>query len=193
MIDAQSMQSIISVNRYFCNGQTDGRRYQNTDMAAKGSEDLSTFGKRLRSARKERKMSQTVLGGRVGLSQSVISDLETGESHDTTKILELAHECQVHADWLKKGRGPRRLSDAAQPANGTISISDQQRRRRAVVSPLLSELRKMTTRLPVDQRTQVVSLMSMYLAADRDNPLVLADICAHFGEELPAKQAKAAS
>lgn len=61
---------------------------------------------RLKSARKAKKFSQAEVAERIdGLSQSAYSQLESGKSKTTTKMIELARLFGVNADWLATGQG----------------------------------------------------------------------------------------
>lgn len=61
---------------------------------------MEISGARLRSRRKNLRLSQADLGRMVGLSQKAISDLETGETLETTKLHALAQACGVSPEWL---------------------------------------------------------------------------------------------
>lgn len=65
---------------------------------------------RLKSARKAKKFSQAEVAERIdGLSQSAYSQLESGKSKTTTKMIELARLFGVNADWLATGQGEMSL------------------------------------------------------------------------------------
>lgn len=74
------------------------------------TEQLLTFGERLKSARKAAKMSQAALAARSGISQPTISGIENGEQQGTTAAPQLAAALRVGALWLSDGRGPRHPS-----------------------------------------------------------------------------------
>lgn len=105
--------------------------YQHSDTM-----ELATFGDRLRDARREAKLTQQALSKRAGLSQSVISEIETGEYATSGQTAQLAAACGVRPLWLAEGRGPRYPegprqagSDAAsapvlRPSFGRVSVSD---------------------------------------------------------------------
>lgn len=65
------------------------------------------IGQRIKSARNDAKMTQGQLGAKVGMSQSAISELETGESASSTLIASLAAALGVNALWLETGKGDR--------------------------------------------------------------------------------------
>ena len=66
---------------------------------------MNSFGNRLRQARIVAKLSQATLGKKVGLSQSVISDLESGAQAETALNVQLAVACAVDPVWLVMGLG----------------------------------------------------------------------------------------
>lgn len=103
------MATMLSASRYLCNRPADWFEYQNPDMGQ--GDDLATLGGRLRAARREKKLGQIALARLAGVSQSVISDLERNEIHETAKILQIARAVGVHARWLQERVGPRRLTD----------------------------------------------------------------------------------
>lgn len=66
------------------------------------------IGIRLKHARKLRALTQPELATRSGLSQSTISELETGESHSPwgVNLVRLAQALDISANWLATGKGP---------------------------------------------------------------------------------------
>lgn len=84
------------------------------------SEDLATLGGRLRAARREKKLGQIALARLAGVSQSVISDLERNEIHETARILQIARAVGVHPRWLQERVGPRRITDQDLEARGEL-------------------------------------------------------------------------
>lgn len=75
-------------------------------------EDLSTFGGRLRAARKARKMNQQKLAKAVGISQSVISDIERGVIAESVHVVQLSRVLGVNPLWLEASRGPRSATES---------------------------------------------------------------------------------
>lgn len=65
-----------------------------------------SIGSRIKEARKQAKLSQSALAQKVGMSQSALSELETGESSGTTLLASLAAALGVNALWLETGKGP---------------------------------------------------------------------------------------
>src|SRR5574343_386140 len=66
--------------------------------------ELKTFAERLRFARKRARMTQAQLAERVGVSQAIISQLETGAYDKTVYAAQLAFACDVPAAWLAAGK-----------------------------------------------------------------------------------------
>lgn len=61
---------------------------------------------RLKTARKAKKLSQAEVAEHIdGLSQSAYSQLESGKSRTTTKLIELASLFGVNTNWLATGQG----------------------------------------------------------------------------------------
>jgi transcriptional regulator with XRE-family HTH domain len=66
---------------------------------------FTTLAQRLTWARKRARMSQTALAEAVGVSQTMISQLESGERKSSTAIASLANLLHVPALWLERGVG----------------------------------------------------------------------------------------
>ncbi|VVE68899.1 XRE family transcriptional regulator [Pandoraea anapnoica] len=84
------------------NRQTDVGLYKNAYMTT-----LSTFGRRLRYARKAAGLTQKELADKVGLKQATISELETDEYSGSAKTAAMAEVLGVTALWLAEGKGNR--------------------------------------------------------------------------------------
>ncbi len=84
------------------NRQTDVGLYKNAYMTPH-----STFGRRLRDARKAAGLTQKELADKVGLKQATISELETGEYLGSSKTAAMAEVLGVTALWLAEGKGNR--------------------------------------------------------------------------------------
>lgn len=67
----------------------------------------STFGERLKAARKAAGLSQKQLASKVRMSQSNLSDMERDKAAGSSFTPKLAHILKVRAFWLAEGRGPR--------------------------------------------------------------------------------------
>ncbi|MCO1402857.1 helix-turn-helix domain-containing protein [Burkholderia multivorans] len=84
----------VSVNR-----QTDADLYKNSYMS------FTTYGKRLRAARKDARLTQKQLADKVGLKQATISELENDEYDGSAKTAAIADVLGVNALWLAEGKG----------------------------------------------------------------------------------------
>lgn len=64
------------------------------------------IGERIKTARKMRGLTQTMLSDLIGLSQSAVSEWESGRTDPTTdSLLSLATSLNVSFEWLATGRG----------------------------------------------------------------------------------------
>jgi phage repressor protein C with HTH and peptisase S24 domain len=72
---------------------------------------MSTLKDRMKSARKHANLTQRELAVRVGVSQPVISQLESGENLQSVHLVRIAAACGVQPQWLADGDGPM-LSEA---------------------------------------------------------------------------------
>lgn len=72
-----------------------------------------TIGMRLKKARVNHvpPLSQKNVADRSGISQPVISDLERGRLHSTTKLAELATAVNVNVMWLATGVGEMKSAE----------------------------------------------------------------------------------
>lgn len=68
---------------------------------------MTTLGSRVRGLRKARGMTQVQLARSVGVSQSAISDIESGDTKVTLgpTMAALCAALHTNADWLQEGRG----------------------------------------------------------------------------------------
>ena len=66
---------------------------------------MSTLKDRMKSARKHAGLTQRELAVRVGVSQPVISQLESGENLQSVHLLRIASACNVRPEWLADGKG----------------------------------------------------------------------------------------
>ncbi|OON34642.1 transcriptional regulator [Izhakiella australiensis] len=71
----------------------------------------TTLAERLKSARKEKSLSQKALGEIVGVSQAAIQKIEVGKARETTKLTELARALEVRPEWLSSGEGDMRQTE----------------------------------------------------------------------------------
>lgn len=95
------------VNRY-----SDGVLRENIGM---------TIGMRIKASRERASLTQPQLAKAVGMSQSALSELESGASKTTGKLAAIAKECGVNAYWLETGKGSMipELAPAATATNVT--------------------------------------------------------------------------
>ena len=84
--------------------------------------DTLTFGQRLKDARKKAKLSQETVAKKVGMAQSLISELENNLYPTSGFTIKLAHLYKVNARWLADGEGPRDIS--ASEAMGDAEVLD---------------------------------------------------------------------
>lgn len=70
---------------------------------------MTTFGQRVREARKEAKLTQPQLAKAAGLSQTTISDIERGRNNGSSEVTSLARALNVTPEWLAEGRLPKRI------------------------------------------------------------------------------------
>lgn len=73
---------------------------------------MKHFSDRLRHARLQRGFSQAELARLCNLSQSAISNYESGTRRDARETLDLAKALNISAQWLKNGLGNMELSAA---------------------------------------------------------------------------------
>ena len=60
---------------------------------------------RIKAARKHAKLTQPKLAALVGVTQTTISELETGKSQSSSNTATIAAACGVNAVWLERGIG----------------------------------------------------------------------------------------
>jgi phage repressor protein C with HTH and peptisase S24 domain len=80
-----------------------------TNIFNNDNDYMSTFGERLRLARKENGLSQAALGKLVGVKQPTIAELEA-EGKGSSKASLLAKALNVNPVWLTDGTGKKELS-----------------------------------------------------------------------------------
>lgn len=66
---------------------------------------MSLLKDRMKQARKHAGLTQKDLAAVVGVSQPVISQLESGENLQSVHLLKIAHACRVNPAWLAEGVG----------------------------------------------------------------------------------------
>lgn len=68
---------------------------------------MQTLGTRLKAEREKRGWTQEVLARKAGVGATTITDIETGRSRATTKLVDIARALAVNPQWLETGKGPR--------------------------------------------------------------------------------------
>jgi len=106
---------------------------------------MSLLKERLKEARLEAKLTQQALGDRVGVPQSTIGALETGEHKTARNIAEIAAVLGVEPLWLTSGKGPKR-------AGGTLRYVDHG------IPPHVLLLAERLTLVP-DEKLKAVSVL----------------------------------
>lgn len=86
------------------------------------------IGKRIKLARQTRKKSQSWLSQEVGVTQSSISEWETGNTDPTTdNLARVAKVLSVNFEWLAKGSGDMDGVVLFDSCNGSDVYSTEQR------------------------------------------------------------------
>lgn len=90
---------------------------------------MTTFAKRLKATREERDLTQKALAELSGISQTTISNIESGRNQGSVEIFALARALGVSPEWLAEGTGPKErwgpgiggaVELAAHPGEGTL-------------------------------------------------------------------------
>ncbi len=107
---------------------------------------MSSLGDRLKSVRRERRMSQAALAKAVGSRQSSINDIESGRNKTSTYLLKIANVLNVDPNWLETGVGEIRgvgveivNQGAALPLYdwiGVVDVALDESKERAVIDTL---------------------------------------------------------
>lgn len=92
---------------------------------------MKTFGQRLKDSRKNAKLSQSEVARRVGMSQSLLSELENDEYPTSGFTIQLAALYRVNPLWLADGVGLRDPSSSEEAVRlntlyNQLSKSDQE-------------------------------------------------------------------
>lgn len=109
-------ESIIGEPIFDVNRWTDINIAENAKMS---------IGERVRSARNSKGMTQNDLVKKAGISQSALSELETGKSTNSYNLVAIAAALGVDARWLETGRSD--TTEAAQLALRITELSEAQR------------------------------------------------------------------
>lgn len=113
---------------------------------------MDTLGRRIRAARTAARLTQEMLGERVGVSNVSVSDWETDKSPpELRNLIKAAVELGVRFEWLATGRGEMAYTGVREEA------PDYGGR-----DPLPSEVREVLAlwqRLPSEQKSAIAVLM----------------------------------
>ncbi len=98
---------------------------------------MSLLKDRMKQARKHAGLTQKDLAAAVGVSQPVISQLESGENLQSVHLLKIAHACQVNPAWLAEGVGEMLDAQA-----GTPAVADPAEAKQGAADIVLAMLKK---------------------------------------------------
>ena len=122
---------------------------------------LQTLADRMLWARKRAKLSQKAAADAVGISQTLISQLESGARQSTTTIASLANAYAVSALWLERGTGtpePGSVRETAATYRADVNESDLT----VVIDAVETWLSESRRELPPTEKAQlIVSLYKM--------------------------------
>jgi len=118
---------------------------------------MDTLSERLKSTRKDMKLSQKRLGELIGVTQSVIAGLETGYRKNSAYTPQLAQVLGVNALWLATGEGEKYISKNTKEKENTISIN--------IDDPEMLEI----VRLTLKQKKEDLPSLRRYLLAEDAN------------------------
>lgn len=68
---------------------------------------MDTMATRLQAERKKRNWTQRDLARKAGVGPTTIASLESGRSHTSRKLVDIARVLGVNPTWLETGKGPR--------------------------------------------------------------------------------------
>jgi transcriptional regulator with XRE-family HTH domain len=130
---------------------------------------MNTLGKRLKAARKSKGFTQQELEKLSGVSQQLISKIESEKIESTTEVFNLAEVLDVNAKWLATGNGE--MSGESRVVSSEHSREDLN---------LLNMINSMTSK----QKNDTTQLIESYY---RENQLVIDELIAR--QNLPRKVA----
>ncbi len=81
---------------------------------------MDTLSSRLKEARKAKGMTQTDLAKAVGVAQSTIGNIESGERDGAASLALIAEALGVRYRWLRDGEGPRDLAACDWPFSAEL-------------------------------------------------------------------------
>lgn len=119
---------------------------------------MNTLGKRLKAARKSKGFTQQELEKLSGVSQQLISKIESEKIESTTEVFNLAEVLEVNAKWLATGNGEMNGENRA--------VSNEHSRENLNI---LNMLNGMTSK----QKNDTTQLIEGYY---RENQLVLEEL-----------------
>jgi transcriptional regulator with XRE-family HTH domain len=103
-----------------------------------------SLGERLRKARLKARLTQRQLAEKAGVTQQMVSRLETGKAHGTTDIVRLAIACEAKPEWLATGKGDMvEATDSRALMEDIESLPDADR---AAIKGMIKALKSRTTR-----------------------------------------------
>jgi transcriptional regulator with XRE-family HTH domain len=91
-------------------------------------------------------MTQKALAEKIGIKQSTLSELETGESAGTTYLARIASVLNYNALWLETGKGPKEPEEDADTGSPGVTGALDLKAETAAELRLLSIYRLANTR-----------------------------------------------
>lgn len=139
--------------------ETISQGQQHPDRLFKHNPDMDTLAKRLKHAREQLcGLSQPELARKSGVKQSFIGALEAENQQSSSWLPELAHALGVEAYWLKTGKGPMRISAAAQ---STALIAAEAGSNYAAPDPETDKLLRLIKQIPTAERTALTAMLEI--------------------------------
>ena len=86
-------------------------------------ENHNSIGERLKYARTLRKMSQTQLGKKIGVTQGTIAQIENGDTKNSSHLFDLSVVLKISMKWLQTGKGEMESQNTT-PSNYDVGIAD---------------------------------------------------------------------
>jgi len=117
---------------------------------------MSTLAERIKSERKEKKLTQEELGIRVGVSKSSVSQWESGltKNMDGTNMIMTAKALGVNPNWLATGQGDKHLTYEKQSLQNN-GVNDK--KNHYLLTKLETLLLDAFNRLTMEQQQTVIS------------------------------------
>jgi transcriptional regulator with XRE-family HTH domain len=122
------------------------------------------IGERIKSTRKQLGMSQQQLSKLSGISQQIISRLESKKAEGTTGIVALANALKVTPEWLQTGKEARnRVDMQMSPVMSLDDATPEDLARIILAYEQSSDLKKLAlqklSELPEDKLNAILSLI----------------------------------